>query len=81
MLRCKGFPLEPARAGNDPVVGVRYSKWAGAVAVVRCVSFFCDGCRFLGEADQDRGVELRVEGGDVVVRVHGIECIPQNVDC
>ena len=73
------FPPQPEGASNESVVGVGYGKWPCAVAVVCCLPVFrCCGS-FFWKADQNRLVEFRIVGRDVVVHVHGVQCFPKDV--
>ena len=79
VLCCKPFPSESESAGNKPVVCVGYCKWSGRVAVVGGLAVFGCGGGFLGETHQNSFVELGVVLSDVLLRVHRVQCLPENV--
>ena len=73
------FPPQPEGASNESVVGVGYGQRPCAVTVVCCLPVF-RGCGGLfWKADQNRLVEFRIVGRDVVVRVHGVQGFPKDV--
>ena len=72
-------PAESASRRQEAVVRVRYGKRTGVAAVVCICAVRCGGGGFLGEANQNRSIEIGVVWLSGGVRVDSFKCLPKNL--